>query len=211
MHKFAGKLARVLTLMAVAALPLARPAKAADVIKLKYATFMPPTHPMSLLSEQWGKELEKRTNGRVQVSFVPGGTLVSANQTYDSVVKGVVDVGWSVVAYTQGRMPLTEGFLLPLGFKSAVQATRVLDAYYTKFRPKEFDDVKILYLHTHGPADIHSKKAITRLDDLKGLRIKGNGDNARILAALGAVATTMPMLELYDSIKRGVAEGAFLP
>jgi TRAP-type mannitol/chloroaromatic compound transport system substrate-binding protein len=46
-------------------------------------------------------------NGRVKVTYFPGGTQVSANQTYDAVVKGIADIGFSVVVYTPGRQPLT--------------------------------------------------------------------------------------------------------
>ena len=184
---------------------------AESAIRLKYASFMPPTHPISLLSDQWCKELEKRTNGRVKVSYFPGGTLVTANQMYDGVVKGIVDVGFSITAYTPARMPLTEAFLLPLGFKSGEQATQAVSAFYKKFKPKEYDDVKVLYLHSHGPTPIHTKTPVKKIADLKGMRIKCNGDNARIVAALGGTPTTMPMLELYDSLKRGVADGTILP
>ena len=83
---------------------LPTPGFAADVIRLKYSNFAPPAHGLSILSDQWGKELEKRTNGRVKVAFFPGGTLVSANATYDSVVKGIVDVGFSIMSYTPGHL-----------------------------------------------------------------------------------------------------------
>ena len=85
---------------------LSLPASAQSVIRMKYTSFMPPTHPISRLSDQWCKELEKRTNGRVKVAYFPAGTLVSANQTYDGVVKGIVDIGWSIMSYTPGRCPL---------------------------------------------------------------------------------------------------------
>src|SRR5512144_2513788 len=82
-------------------------------IRLKYASFFPPTHAFALLSDQWCKELEKRTDGRVKVGFFPAGTLVTANQTYDGVVKGIVDIGLSIMSYTPGRMPLSEVIVLP--------------------------------------------------------------------------------------------------
>ena len=186
-------------------------ASAADVIRLKYTSFMPPTHPISLLSDQCGKELEKRTNGRVKVAYFPAGTLVSANQTYDGVVKGIVDVGFSIMSYTPGRMPLSEVIVLPLGYKSGGQATRMANAFYQKFKPKEYDDVKLFYLHAHGPGFFHTKKAVNKIEDLKGLRIKSDANTSKVVAAAGASPTTMPMLETYDALKRGLADGVLLP
>jgi TRAP-type C4-dicarboxylate transport system substrate-binding protein len=38
-----------------------------NVITLRYSNFMPPGDPQSEIGDQWCKEVEKRTNGRVQV------------------------------------------------------------------------------------------------------------------------------------------------
>jgi TRAP-type transport system periplasmic protein len=191
---------------------LTTPSSAAEpVIRLKYASFMPPMHPIAQLSDQWCKELEKRTNGRVKVAFFPGGTLVSANQTYDGVVKGIVDIGWSIMSYTPGRMPLSEVICLPLGFKSGGQATQMANAFYQKFKPKEYDDVKVFYLHGHGPGFFHTKGPVNKIEDLKGLRIKSDANTSKVVGAAGGTPTTMPMLETYDALKRGLADGTLLP
>lgn len=185
---------------------------AADpVIKLKYATFFPPTHPHSLLHAEWCKEVEKRTDGRVTVAFFPAGTLVSANQTYDGVVKGTVDIGLSIMSYTPGRMPLSEVIVLPLGYKSGAQASRMANAFYQQFKPKEYDDVKLFYLHAHGPGFFHTKTPVSKMEELKGLRIKSDANTSKVVAAAGGTPTTMPMLETYDALKRGLADGVLLP
>jgi TRAP-type C4-dicarboxylate transport system substrate-binding protein len=84
-------------------------------IELTYSNFFPAPHNNSVLSVEWGKEVEKRTNGRVKVTVFPGGILTPAAQCYDGVVKGLSDVGLSVLGYTRGRFPLTEVLDLPLG------------------------------------------------------------------------------------------------
>ena len=199
-------------MVALAAFVLpARAFSAESVVRMKYVSFMPPTHPISVLSDQWCKELEKRTNGRVKVTFFPAGTLVSAIQIYDSVVKGVADIGFGIMSYTPGRMPLSEFIVLPNGYKSGAQASRMSNAFYKKFKPKEFDDVKVFYLSAHGPAFFHTKKLVQKIEDLKGLRIKGDGNTSKVIAASGATPTTMPMLETYDGIKRGLADGVLNP
>jgi TRAP-type transport system periplasmic protein len=37
-------------------------------ITLTYSNFFPPTNRVSVLSEQWCKEVEKRTNGKVKIN-----------------------------------------------------------------------------------------------------------------------------------------------
>ena len=188
------------------------PSHAAEsVIRLKYSNMNPPTHPLAQLSDQWCKELEKRTNGRVKVSFFPAGTLVSPAQTYDGVVKGIIDIGWSLMSYTPGRMPVSEVLSLPLGFKNSAQATRTANALFVKFQPKEFDDTKIFYLHAFAGGTFHTKAPVNKIEDLKGLRIKGDGYTSKIIAAAGGTPTTMPMMETYDALKRGLADGALTP
>jgi TRAP-type C4-dicarboxylate transport system substrate-binding protein len=192
--------------------PVSGVSAAEKVITLNYANFFPAPSPHSVLAEQWGKEIEKRTNGRVKITFFHGGTLAPAAQIYDSTVQGIADMGFSVLAYTRGKFPLTEVIDIPLGLKTGVTATKLINAYYKKFQPKEFDEVKVLYLHAHGPGLIHTtKKPVQKLEDLKGLKLRATGLSAKIVTALGAapVGTTMP--ETYDALRTGVAEGALAP
>lgn len=179
--------------------------------KLNYSVFFPPTHKNAVLAVEWAKEIEKRTGGRVQITVFPSGTLTPADKCYDGVVKGISDIGFSVFAYTRGKFPLTEVSDLPLGIRSGVVATRVINEYYKKFKPKEFDEVKVMYLHGHGPGLLHTKKPVRRLEDLKGMKIRCTGMASKIINALGGIAVAMPMGDTYDAIHRGVVDGSMAP
>jgi len=180
-------------------------------VKLKYSNFFPPVHPISKLAEEWCKEVEKRTNGRVTFSYFPGNTLTPPMQTYDSVVKGIADMGQSLLAYAPGRLPLSEVLQQPLGYTNGYQATKLGNEYYKKFRPKEFDDVKVMYLHGAAPGIFHTRKIVSSIDDIKGLRIKANAENADIVKQLGGAPVTQPITETYDSIQKGLLDGVLLP
>jgi TRAP-type transport system periplasmic protein len=185
---------------------------AQEVIKLNYANFFPAPEPHSANIEAWGKEIEQKTNGRIKITFFHGGTLAPADQIYDSVVKGISDIGMSCFTYTRGKFPLTSVIDLPLGLQNGVTATRMSNAYYKKFMPKELDEVKILYVHGHGPGLIHmTKKPVTKLEDLKGMKIRSTGLASKIVLALGAAPVGMTMPETYDALRTGVAEGATAP
>ena len=182
------------------------------VTKLNYSIFFPAPHKNSVLATEWGKEIEKRTKGEVQVTMFYGGTLTPGPACYDGVVKGISDIGMSVLSYTMGKFPLSEVLDLPLGSKTGVTATRMANDFYNKFKPKEMDEVQIMYLHAHGPGLIHNKsKAVTTLEDLKGMKIRATGTTGKIVSALGATAVGMPMGETYDAISKGVAEGVAGP
>jgi TRAP-type C4-dicarboxylate transport system substrate-binding protein len=126
-------------------------------------------------------------------------------------VKGVVDVGTNLLAYSPGRLPLSEVLQQPLGYKSGYQGTKLANAYYQKFKPKEFDDVHVLFLHGAAPGFIFTKNPTKSVADLKGLRIKANAENADIVKNLGASPVTMPVTETYDALSRGVVDGCLFP
>jgi TRAP-type transport system periplasmic protein len=191
---------------------LSAPLSAQDkVIRLKYANYWPTAHQHCALSDQWVKEIEKRTNGRVKITHFSGGTIAPPQQTYDAAVKGIADFSQTLFAYTTGRQPMMELIDYPLGYTSAAQATGLITAYYEKFKPKELDDVKVMYLHAHGPGFIQTRKQISKMEDIKGLRIKCTGINAKIVQAYGGVPVTMPITETYDALQKGLADGVLLP
>jgi TRAP-type C4-dicarboxylate transport system substrate-binding protein len=187
------------------------PVYAADTVQMTYSIFFPATHGNTILATEWAKEIEKRTNGAVKINMFAGATLTPADQCYDGVVKGISDIGMSVCSYTAGRFPLTEVIDMPLGYKNAKQVTRLCNAFFKQFKPKEFDDVKIMYLHGHGPGIFHTKKPVEKMEELKGMKIRCTGTSKKVVAALGATPVAMPQPETYDALQKGVVEGTVSP
>ena len=182
--------------------------RAADVIKLKGANYLPVTHPMSLLSGWFCDEVKKRTNGQAEITYYPGGTLLNPVKMYDGVLTGITDLGFSHIQYTRGRFPVTEVFDLPLGFPSGWTATGVATDFFNKYKPKEWDDVHVLYLTTSGPIILQTiSKPVKTLEDMKGLKIRAVGQMSDIIKGLGGVPVPLQMPDVYDSLRRGVIEG----
>jgi TRAP-type transport system periplasmic protein len=180
-------------------------------IKLNHSNLWPAPHKHSVLAAEWAKEIEKRTNGRVVITVHHGGTLTPGDKIYDGVIRGISDIGMSVCGYTRGRFPLTEVIELPLGYKTGWAATRLITDYYAKFKPKEFDDTKLMFLFAHGPGLLHTKRPVNKLEDLKGMKIRAFGAVTKLVTALGGAPVSMPMGETYDSLSRGVVEGSVAP
>lgn len=180
-------------------------------IKLSYSIFFPPSHGQCKAGEAWAKEVEKRTQGRVVINVYPGGTLTKANNCYDGVVTGISDIGMSCFAYTRGRFPVMEAADLPLGYPNGLAATRAVNAYYDKLTPKELSDVKVLYLHAHGPGLLHTKKPVSSLDDLSRMKIRSTGLSAKVVEALGGVPVAMDQGSTYEALQKGVVEGTIGP
>jgi TRAP-type transport system periplasmic protein len=183
----------------------------AKEIKLRYSVMWPASHPLTVMAGEWGKDVEATTAGRVKVTMFPGNTLTPPMQAYDAVVKGIADMAGALLAYAPGRLPLSEVLQMPLGYQNGYQATKLANAYYKKFQPKEFSDVQVMFLHGAAPGFIMTKKAVSSIKDVKGLRIKANAENADIVTNLGAAPVTMPVSDAYDSLQRGVIDGTLFP
>jgi TRAP-type C4-dicarboxylate transport system substrate-binding protein len=187
------------------------PAASAETVELRYSTFFGPTHGQAKLAEAWIKEVEERTGGKVKIAYFPGGTLGKGPEIYDHVLKGVTDIGFCLFAYTRGRFPVMEAVDLPLGYPSGACATRVINRFYEKFRPKELEDVHLLYLHAHGPGLLHTKRPVRAMEDMKGMKIRVTGFSAKVAEALGGVPVAMGQGGAYEALQKGVVEGTLSP
>ena len=185
----------------------------AQAIQLTYSNFFPPTHVQSQLADYWCKEVEIRTNGRVKIKYYPGGTLTKANECYEGVVKGKSDLGFSMLAYSQGRFPVMGAVDLPLGYTSGKVATAVANEIYRQFKPKELSDTEVMYLHALGPNLIATRgKAVRRLEEMRGLRIRVPGISSELVVKnLGAIPVPKPMPEYYQLVKSGQLNGCVHP
>jgi TRAP-type C4-dicarboxylate transport system substrate-binding protein len=183
---------------------------AEKAIDLSFSNHFPAGHWMSNFYEKWGREIEKKTGGRVKITFHHGGTLTSPVECYQGIVNGISDMGLSCLAYTRGRFPLMEVLDLP-GYPtfSPRLTTRITWEFYKKFQPKELSDVHVLQLHAHIPGLIAWKnKPVKTLEELKGLKVRCTGVSAKIVSALGATPVAMSKLEQYESLQRGVVDGS---
>ncbi len=177
-------------------------------IELSYSSFFPAQYGLGKAATAWAEEIEKRTNGKVKITMYHAGTLTDAANCYEGVVKGISDIGQSVLAYTRGRFPLMEVIDLPGYPANALVTTHVADDFYRKFRPTELADTHILYFHAHIPGTITTvKKPVRTLEDLKGLKIRATGLATKIIEALGATPVAMPIGEQYDAMRKGVVDG----
>ena len=155
---------RVFLFFAIAFIGLAfmftgSPKAEAAPIELTFSIFFPATHGQAKAAMEWAKEVEKGTNGKVQITTFPGGTLTKAPQCYDGVVKGISDLGFSLFAYTRGRFPVMAAVDLPMGYPDGKVASRVAHDFAKAINPKELQDVKVLYLHAHIVGGARGKRA----------------------------------------------------
>jgi TRAP-type C4-dicarboxylate transport system substrate-binding protein len=202
-------LSALLTILTVGTLVLSGCNKTSgEVYKFTYSNFFPATHYNSILAEQWIQEIEQRANGAVDITYLSGGQLVAAAQTYDGVVQGICDIGMSVFAYTPGRFPACELVDLPQGYPNGWVATMVANDFYNEFKPAELNDVHPLLFHATGPYVIFTtNKPVRTMSDLNGLVLRATGTGTKIVQALGAQGYGASQGEAADLLTKGVVDG----
>ena len=183
----------------------------ADTV-LKISTWAPPTHHINAkVWPTWGKWVEQATGGRVKVKLEY--KLASPPRQFGLVRDGIADAGWIFHGYNT-RYVATQIVEMPnLGTSAeaaAVAYWRVHQKYLAK--AKEHRGVKLLGLQSHGPAVIQTKRPITSLGDLKGMKIRVPGGVGSLVGkALGVTAVKLPAPKVYEALSSGVADGIFMP
>jgi TRAP-type C4-dicarboxylate transport system substrate-binding protein len=182
-----------------------------EPITLTYSTFFRKTTSQAQVGQAWAKEIERRTNQKVKIRYLPDASFLKGDSIYDGVVTGVADIGMSVFAYTPGSFPVMEAIDLPLGYPNGKVATSVINEFYRRFQPKELARVKVLYLHAHGAGFLHSKKPVKNPGDLKGMRIRSTSLSSKIVKALGAIPVALPQEETYGALRDNLVDATLSP
>lgn len=184
-----------------------------ETIKLDLAHFFPGTHPAETVFVQgWIKAISEATDGQVEVTSYPGGTLLKAPDTYNGVVDGVSDIGLSCFAYTRGRFPVLEAFELPgVTYNNSKAASMVAWEGIKQLNPEEVQDTKLLMVIATGPGDLFTKEPIASLDDIQGMEIRATGLSAKTIELLGGIPVGMAQSETYEALQKGIVKGNLSP
>src|SRR4051812_38559140 len=180
---------------------------------LTYSSWVPPTHHLTVWQQNWTKEIEKATSGRVKFQGLPKAPA-AAPGTFDAVRDGLVDLSYVTASYTPARHILPLMAELPgAGDTAEINSVAYSRIHWKHFQKVgEYKGVKLLAVWTHGPGQMFTKKPMKSLADFKNQKIRTGGGIAEAVAnALGASAFVKPAPESYELLNSGVADGVFFP
>ena len=179
-----------------AAMALSATPTLSQQVTLRLHVFIPPpANPYKTFLKPWADKVAKDSGGKLKIQIYPSMQLGGRPpQLLDQVRDGIVDIVWTLPGYTAGRFPKLEVFELPFVHKDPVSSTLALQDFQEKHLQQEFKDYKVLLLHVHGGSMFMTKKkAITKLSDLKGLKIRtATRAGGWYLKSLGAVPIGAP-------------------
>jgi TRAP-type C4-dicarboxylate transport system substrate-binding protein len=190
----------------------ARPAAAQTTLTM--SSWVSPQHHLTAnVLQGWATEVEKATSGRVKFQMLPKHPSAPPG-TFDAVRDGLVDLSFVTASYTPARHILPLLPELPGSGETALVNSVAYSRIHWKYFQKvgEYKGVKLLGVFTHGPGQMFTKRPVTSIADVQGLKIRtGGGVAEQVAKALGASAFVKPAPESYELLSSGVADGVFFP
>ena len=159
------------------------------------------------------ENIERLTNGRVKITPYPAGVLAPAFEVYDAVQDGLADTGNIWPGYIVNQDP-TNSLLSahPGGMGPESYLTWLYEgggeALWQEFRRDKMG-LRAMVAGA-GPTEIfiHSRRPVSEIEDLDGLRVRMSAAAADIMTSHGAAPLNLPGGEIYTALERGTVDAA---
>ncbi|KAA0676671.1 TRAP transporter substrate-binding protein, partial [Azospirillum brasilense] len=188
---------------------LAAPVSARD---FRSADIHPGDYPTVEAVKYMGKLLSERSNGKLGVKVYPNGALGNERDTIEQIKIGGLDMMRINVAPLNNVVPETMVVALPFIFRDTDHMHAVLDGPIGDeiLAAMESQGLIGLAFYDSGSRSLYSKKPVSSLADLKGMKIRVQQSDlfVSMIEALGANPTPMPMGEVYTGLKTGIVDAA---
>lgn len=176
----------------------------------RYSNFLPPHHFSQWCNTWLLDEMEKRTGGKIKAKMFIGEALGKAAEHYSMVVTGRAEMGELTTGFAPGTFPLCDVLRLPFSWNSSLEGSIVANDLLRKgFLDDTLrKDVKTVAVNMTIPLKIWTKKPVSTLEGLKGLRLRVSGGlDIQTIESLGVNAIAMPLPEVYPALEKGVIDG----
>lgn len=199
----------VRSLLALSLLPLAAHAQTTKLTLGHGAAVGNPRHEASV---KFAEALKAKTGGRIEVQIAPSGQLGDDAAMVTALRTGAVDISANSQGAVANAVPEYAAFGMPFMFGNAAAAFKLLDGPLGKELADKSAEKGLILLGTwdNGIRQMtNSKRPITKVEDLKGLKMRVPPDATLvdIMKALGAESQQVKFAELYVALQQGVVDG----
>jgi TRAP-type transport system periplasmic protein len=169
----------------------------------------PPKNQHSVGLEEFAKKVKTATNGELDIIVHSGGALGYKGPELLKVVRdGLVPVSDMLISGVAGDEKILQIVTLPFlvrDFNELHTLINISRPYFDKVAQKW--NQKILYIAPWPGAGLWTKKKITTLAEMKGLKTRTYDKNgALVMEAVGATPLALPFSEVYTSLQTGVID-----
>jgi len=214
-------LTKKLVLGAAALCLWAAPAAAETVMRIAHLNPESPFESHSgAMTAVFKSLVETGTNGSIRVELFPNGQLGRDDEVIQMVKDGLVESSINSAGGLAPHYELIGIFDVPFAFPNIAKAHAVMNLEHP-FGQMLAEDIeaktgiKVLGLLDSGGffAISNSKRPITSLDDMDGLKIRTMTlpTHEAIISSLGGQPTPLPWAEVYTALQTGVADGQMNP
>jgi TRAP-type C4-dicarboxylate transport system substrate-binding protein len=190
-------------------------AATAGATTLKMAATLPDGSPWMREMRKASAEIEKRTDGRVQIKLYPGGVMGNDETVMRKIRAGQLQGG----AFTSGALaaiyPETELYSLPLVFHSYDEVDYVREHMDPEIeRGLEQHGFVVLAISDGGFAYLLSQKPIRSVDDLAGTKVWALESDVMSRTALdiaGVSPIALPLADVYTGLQTGLVDTVAAP
>lgn len=168
----------------------------------------------SLVANHFAQLVNERSEGNVIIDVFPNDTLAGGNSTkgVEYIATGGSDLGAYATSVLANLEPKISVATIPWSFTSYQDARETIDSTGGAYYAKLLEPKGITYLgsfHNGFRQLTNSKRAVTKPEDLKGLKIRvpGSAVYMNVFDALGANPTAMSWSEVFTAIQQGTIDG----
>lgn len=177
-------------------------------IKWDLAAGYPLANPHTVTLNQFAKDVDIATQGKLKITVHPGGSLFRAPEIMRAVEQGQAPMGevlMSLLVNQNAVFGLDSVPFLATSFDDAFRLYQAQKPVLERILDKR--GVKLLYAVAWPPQGIYAKKEIRSAADMKGLKWRAyNPATTRIAQAVGAVPLTIQAAELSQALATGVVD-----
>jgi len=181
---------------------------------LKAADVHPPGYPTVVATENLGKKLEAATNGKYKMQMYPGSVLGDEKTMIEQTQLGAINILRSSLGPVGAVVPEVNVFNMPFVFRNEAHMRAVIDGpigqeILDKITASSSRLVALAWMDG-GSRSLYTKKAVRKLEDLKGqkVRMMGNPLFVDTMNALGGNGIAMGYGEVFSALQTGVIDGA---
>lgn len=187
-------------------------AHAQETFTLRLANWSSSTGAGGLMFDQYAREVDEASKGRLKIEVFHGASLGPAAKHYDLVANGIADMAYFVTYTTPGRFPMSEIFGLPNVMETAKNdgdATRILMGLAPEHLYPEFKGVRIIWLAASALDRIHTvREPIRTLEDIKGKRLRVTSNAIKdVLLDVGADPISVPAGDVAEALQKNSLDG----
>lgn len=194
-----------------AALALA-PQSAFAAEEMRCSHQLPPAHHIAKVIDRWAEEVEKASDGEIDVQIFGANSLVGARENIVSVAKGDIECAFSVNFQWGRTLPIMNVTIAPFAFSSIDLWRQWPESEAAGFLSEKLLEKGVrntVWLFTTNTSVFTANgKLLNTPEAFDGMKIRGLAPSFNAsLEALGAAPVSMSGSEVYQALATGVIDG----